>query len=152
MDPFSAEGGLTFFPLHFQDQALTDPLELLNISNTFHQGQYQNVLEFDTSSLSTQNKITARTLQLRAQIALGQAQQVLASLPKEERPYLGAVKAFTQYVLGDTSAAVQQAESLAESSSNDAAVQVLCGTILHLEGRTEEALALLSNHQGSLEA
>ena len=62
MDPYSAEG------------------ELINIHNHFHQGQYQEVVDFDVSSLSPENALAARVLQLRARVALGQAEGVLAEV------------------------------------------------------------------------
>ncbi|KAL8710901.1 MAG: hypothetical protein Q9225_007210 [Loekoesia sp. 1 TL-2023] len=134
MDPFSAEG------------------ELLTIHNAFHQGQYQAVLDFGTSSLSQSNVVPARVLKLRAQIASGDTQGALSSIKKEGGPDFAAVKAFAQYSLGDTSSATKQIDQLIESSSENATVQILGGIVLQADGRTEEALSLLSKHQGSLEA
>ncbi|KAL8761705.1 MAG: hypothetical protein Q9184_002209, partial [Pyrenodesmia sp. 2 TL-2023] len=134
MDPFSAEG------------------ELLTVHNAFHQGQYQAVLDFDTSSLSESNVIPARVLKSRAQIANGDAKGAISSIQKESAPDFAAVKAFAQYSLGDTSAATKQIEQLVESSSENATVQILGGIVLQADGRTEEALSLLSKHQGNLEA
>ncbi|CRK36338.1 hypothetical protein BN1723_004208 [Verticillium longisporum] len=72
MDPYSAEG------------------ELINIHNHFHQGQYQEVIDYDTSSLSAENALPARVLVLRSRIALGQSAEVLAELrpldPSTPRP------------------------------------------------------------------
>ncbi len=128
-------------------------LELLNIHNAFHQGQYQTVIDFDTSSLSSENKTPARVLQLRAQIAIGEAKDVLASIGKEgNAPDFAAVKLFAQYSLGSTSNAVSEIESLIEAESENTTVQLLGGTVLQAAGKTEEALSLLSKHQGSLEA
>lgn len=111
------------------------------------------MIDFDKSSLSAENSIPARVLQLRAQIAVGQARQVLASVEKEASvPDFKAVKAFAQYVIGNSNAAVPTIERLLESASENATVQVLGGTVLQAVGRTDEALALLSKHQGSLEA
>ncbi|KAL8841522.1 MAG: hypothetical protein Q9170_000905 [Blastenia crenularia] len=134
MDPFSAEG------------------ELLTVHNAFHQGQYQTVLDFNTSSLSQSNVIPARILKLRAQIAVGDAQGALSTIKKDSGPDFAAVKAFIQYSLGDTSSATKQIEQLVESSSENATVQILGGIVLQAENRTEEALSLLSKHQGNLEA
>ncbi|KAL8672366.1 MAG: hypothetical protein Q9168_003162 [Polycauliona sp. 1 TL-2023] len=134
MDPFSAEG------------------ELLTVHNAFHQGQYQTVLDFDTSSLSQSNAIPARVLKLRAQIATGDAQGAISSCQKEKGPDFTAVQAFAQYSSGDNAGAIKQIEQLLESSSENATVQILGGIVLHANGRTEEALALLSKHQGNLEA
>ncbi|GFF39060.1 coatomer subunit epsilon [Aspergillus udagawae] len=135
MDPFSTEG------------------ELINIHNAFHQGQYQNVIDFDTSALSPDNHLTARTLQLRAQLALGQTDEVLSAVDgEEENPDLAAVKALAQLAAGDAESALQLAQELAENYPENASVQVLGGTVLQAHGRSEEALAVLTKHQGNLEA
>ncbi|KAL8798326.1 MAG: hypothetical protein Q9223_007940 [Gallowayella weberi] len=134
MDPFSAEG------------------ELLTLHNTFHQGQYQAVLDFDTSSLSQSNVIPAQVLKLRAQIATGDAQGVISSVQQERGPDFAAVKAFAHYFSGDNAGATKQIEQLIETSSENVTVQILGGIILQANGRTEEALSLLSKHQGNLEA
>ncbi|RDW89866.1 putative Coatomer subunit epsilon [Aspergillus mulundensis] len=136
MDPFSAEG------------------ELINIHNAFHQGQYQAVLDFNTSSFSPENALPARIFQLRAQLALGHTDDVLADVEgdTEESPDLAAVNALAQYVGGNVEAATQLAQDLAENYPDNATVQVLGATVLQGAGRSEEALALLGKHQGSLEA
>jgi len=136
MDPFSAEG------------------ELVNIHSAFHQGQYQNVIEFDTSSLSADNQLPARILKLRAKITVGETEEVLADVEGEDEdtPDLAAVKALAQHVAGDTEDAVKIAEELATKESDNATVQTLCGIVLHAEGKTDQALALLAKHQGNLEA
>ncbi|RDA93672.1 hypothetical protein CP533_4903 [Ophiocordyceps camponoti-saundersi (nom. inval.)] len=134
MDPYSAEG------------------ELINLHNHFHQGQYQEVVDFYTSALSPDNALPARVLQLRAQIALGQADEVLAEAKSESEPELEAVAGLAELALGKTSAAVQRIEKLAAASADNATVQVLGGTVLQAAGKSEEALALLSQHQSSLEA
>ncbi|RDW71530.1 hypothetical protein BP6252_08093 [Coleophoma cylindrospora] len=134
MDPFSAEG------------------ELLNIHNHFHQGQWQEVVDYDTAGLSPENALPARVLSLRAQIALGQAEDVIAEVQGEDEPALIAVGALAQLVAGNESEAVKTAEELAEVASDNATVQVLAGTVLQAAGKSEEALALLSQHQGNLEA
>ncbi|GAM42887.1 hypothetical protein TCE0_044f17260 [Talaromyces pinophilus] len=136
MDPFSAEG------------------ELVNIHNAFHQGQYQTVIDFDTSSFSPENALPSRILQLRARIALGQTEDVLTDIEGEtdDVPDLAAVKALAQQVAGNTEEALALAQKLAETQSENATVQVLAGTVLQAQGQTEEALALLGKHQGNLEA
>ncbi len=126
--------------------------ELLTVHNAFHQGQYQAVLDFDTSSLSESNVVPARVLKLRAQIAIGDARGAISNIKKESAPDFAAVHALAQYSLGDTSAATKQIEQLLESSSENATVQILGGIVLQADGRTEEALSLLSKHQGNLEA
>ncbi len=114
---------------------------------------------FDTSELSSpENQLAARALILRARIALGDAHDVLAELADDDsdddaaRPELEAIAAFAKYVAGDAAEAVEAVEKLAQASSDNAVVQVLGGTVLHGAAKSEDALALLSKHQGSLEA
>ncbi|KAI0881663.1 coatomer epsilon subunit-domain-containing protein [Annulohypoxylon maeteangense] len=134
MDPYSAEG------------------ELLNIHNHFHQGQYQEVIDFDTSALSPENELPARVLSLRAQIALGQAEEVIADVEGESEPELAAIGALAQYITGEKDEAVKTIEELASSAGDNQTVQVIGGTVLQAAGKSEEALALLSQHSGSLDA
>ncbi|KAI9886951.1 MAG: hypothetical protein M1823_001243 [Watsoniomyces obsoletus] len=135
MDPYSPEG------------------ELFEIHNAYHQGQYAKVAEFEPTSFSSEHQLLARVLVLRARIALGQTDEVLADLADEsDQPELAAVAAFAQFVAGDTSSASDAVDQLVESSSDHATVQVLCGTILQGMGKSDEALALLSKHEGNLEA
>ncbi|KAJ5158260.1 Tetratricopeptide-like helical [Penicillium coprophilum] len=135
MDPFSAEG------------------ELLNIHSAFHSGQYQNVIDFDTAALSPENQLPAQVLRLRAQIALGQYEESLAEPSiEEDSPDLSAVRALALQSAGKTDAALQLAQELAENYPENNTVQVLAATVLQAQGHSEEALALLSKHQGNLEA
>ncbi|KAL2129969.1 hypothetical protein VTI74DRAFT_7058 [Chaetomium olivicolor] len=136
MDPYSAEG------------------ELINIHNHFHQGQYQEVVDFDTSSLSADNALPARVLQLRARVALGQAEDVLADVQGENVPELVAVGALARQALGNTDEAVSVVEKLVEkeAAAENATVQVVGGTVLAAAGKADEALALLGRHQGNLDA
>jgi coatomer subunit epsilon len=131
MDPFSAEG------------------ELLNLHNYFHQGQFQEAIDFDTAGLSPENKLPARVLSLRAQIALGHAEEVIADVQGEQDVELVAVGALAESAAGNESKAVKIAEKLASESADNGTVQVLAGTVLQAAGKSEEALALLSQHQGS---
>lgn len=62
------------------------------------------------------------------------------------------MKAFAQYSSGSTSNAVSEIAKLVEAESENVTAQLLGGTVLHGAGKTEEALSLLSKHQGSLEA
>ncbi|KAI3325979.1 coatomer epsilon subunit-domain-containing protein [Xylariaceae sp. AK1471] len=135
MDPYSAEG------------------ELINIHNHFHQGQYQSVIDFDISSLSSENEVPARVLVQRARIALGQAEDVLADVQGEtSEPEFAAVATLAQFALGQTEDAVQTVEELAESAGDNQTVQVLGGIVLQAAGKSDESLALLSKHSGSLDA
>lgn len=111
------------------------------------------MIDFDRSSLSAENLVSARVLQLRAQVAVGQAEKVISSLDDEDDvPEFSAVKAFAQYTIGNCSSALRAVEELVESASENAVVQVLGAAVLQAEEKTEEALALLTKHQGSLQA
>lgn len=111
------------------------------------------MVDFDTAALSPENQLPARVLKLRAQISLSQTSEVLSAVSSEEdTPDLAAVKALAQQTAGDADAALQLIQDLAENYPENATVQVLGGTVLQAQGRSEEALALLSKHQGSLEA
>ena len=157
MDPFSSEGGDFPSParqLHcpHANHAALSPLELLNLHNAFHQGQYATVLKQSTSSLSPENQIPARVYILRTRIANGDAAGVIRELGNAAEPDLKAVKAFAEYTTGKTAPAVAAIDALIASSSGNATVQILGATVLQLEGRNDDALALLSKHQGNLEA
>ncbi|KAJ0343383.1 hypothetical protein COL922a_000114 [Colletotrichum nupharicola] len=134
MDPYSAEG------------------ELINIHNHFHQGQYQEVIDYDTSALSPENELPARVLVLRARVALGQAEDVIADVQGEKEHELVAIGALAESALGKTESAVKTIEKLAASEGENVTVQIVGGTVLQAAGKSEEALALLSQHQGSLDA
>ena len=131
MDPYSAEG------------------ELINIHNHFHQAQYQEVVDFDTSSFSPENALPARVLVLRAKIALGQAEDVVAEVKGEDEPELEVIGAFAEYQLGKTDSALKTVEKLASSAADNTTVEIVGGTVLQAAGKSEEALALLTKHQGS---
>jgi coatomer protein complex subunit epsilon len=131
MDPFSAEG------------------ELLNLHNYFHQGQFQEAIDFDTAGLSAENQLPARVLSLRAQIALGHVEDVIADVEGEVDVELVAVRALAESAGGNESKAVKIAEKLASESADNNTVQILAGTVLQAAGKSEEALALLSQHQGN---
>lgn len=134
MDPYSTEG------------------ELINIHTHFYQSQYQEVIDFDTSSFSAENELPVRVLKLRARIALGQAEDVVADVKGEAVPDLEAVGALAEYTLGKTDSALKTIEKLASSAADNVTVQVVGGTVLQAAGKSEEALALLSQHQGSCES
>jgi predicted Zn-dependent protease len=131
MDPYSAEG------------------ELINIHNHFHQGQYADVVDFDTSALSSENELPARILQLRARIALGQAAEVVSEVRGAAEPELLAVAALAEQAQGNDEKAVTAVKALAASNGENATVQVLGGTVLAAAGNSEEALALLSGHSSN---
>ena len=69
-------------------------------------------------------------------------------------PDLAVVRTYASYLQHPTSEgdAVTEAQRLAEEHGDNLAVQILCGTILARAGQPEAAVALLSRHQGSLDA
>ncbi|KAI9720287.1 MAG: hypothetical protein M1828_005750 [Chrysothrix sp. TS-e1954] len=137
MDPFSADG------------------ELVTIHNAFHQGQYQSVVDFDTSTLSESNILSARILKLRARIQIGQSSVVMSEIQGEagSNTDLAAVLVLAQHATKPSDeAVVTRAAQLAKEHGENLSVELLCGTVLANAGRREEALALLAKHQGSLDA
>lgn len=123
----------------------------MNIHTAFHAGAYQQVLDFDTSGFSSENALPVRILQLRSQIGLGQAKEVASSLAKETTPDLIAVRLLAEYESGKE--VVDEVKKLVEKEGQDnLTVQLVAGIILDRAGETEEALNVLSKHQGSLDA
>lgn len=131
MDPYSTES------------------ELINIQNHFYQGQYDAVIDYDTSTLSPENQTAAQVLILRAKLGLGAVDEVAAEVKGATEPELAAVGALAAYELGQTEAAVGVVEKLVESSSDNPVVQVLGGIVLQRAGKSEDALSLLSKHEGN---
>lgn len=141
MDPFSAEG------------------ELVNIHLAYTQGQYSSVLtDFEPSAFSETNHLPVQILQYRAQCALGQYDEVLANISSSSpsssnsTPDFDATKIYASYLQSPSDSLADDAAALAESEGDNLTVQLLCGTVLARAGRSEEALRLLSRHQGSLDA
>lgn len=140
MDPFSAEG------------------ELVNIHTAFIQGQYQLVLsDFEPSSFSESNRLPVQILQYRAQCELGQHSEVLSAISSadaQSSPDLAAVRTYANFLSkgaqGEKAAA--EAEKLSEQHGDNLTVQLLCGTVLARSDKQEQALQLLAQHQGSLDA
>lgn len=74
-----------------------------------------------------------------------------AELASEKTPDLIAVKLLADSEQGKD--VTSQAKKLAEQHGQEnLSVQLLVGIVLEKAGETEEALALLSKHQGSLDA
>lgn len=135
MDPFGAEG------------------ELVNIHTAFVQGQYELVLsDFEASSFSDTNRQPVQILQYRAQCALGQYDDVIKSVGNSSVPDLQAVKALATFLKNGSDGAVADAEKLSETQGDNLTVQLLCGIVLARAGKADQALALLSRHEGSLDA
>lgn len=140
MDPFSAEG------------------ELVNIHTAFIQGQYQLVLsDFEPSSFSESNRLPVQILQYRAQCALGQHSEVLSAISSadaQSSPDLAAVRTYATFLSkgAQDEKAAAEAEKLSEQHGDNLTVQLLCGTVLARSDKQEQALQLLAQHQGSLDA
>lgn len=134
MDPYSAEG------------------ELINIHNHFHQGQFQEVADYDISALSPDNVPAARILQLRARVALGDAVGVFKDVKGQEDPALVAIGALAEQSAGRTESAVATIEKLVASAADNATVQIVGGTVLAAAGKPDDAIALLSQHDSNLDA
>jgi coatomer protein complex subunit epsilon len=95
--------------------------------------------------------VPARILKLRSQIALGQAKDVASALAKETTPDLVAIRLLAEYESGKD--VVSDVKKLVEKEGqSNLAVQIVGGIVLEREGLTEEALAVLSKHEGSLDA
>lgn len=153
-NPFTLKVVRLQFAAPVLNGTLTKP-ELMTLHNDFHHGHYNKVLTHNLTTTSSAAVLPARVLQLRAQIALGQQSEVLADISGEEStPDLAAVKALALYTsdAGSQDEGLQLAEELAETEAENASVQVLAGTVLAAAGKVEEALGLLSKHQGTLEA
>ena len=131
MDPFSTES------------------ELFAIQSHFHQGQYASVIEYDVSSLSSENHPAANVLVLRAKIATGQAEEVLGEVKGADEPELKAVAALAACDTGKEEEAAAKIEELAAEHSVNGTIQVLGGIVLFRAGKVEEALALLGKHEGN---
>jgi len=151
MDPYSPEGGTSPLKIPKLLPHTNIPTELINIHTAFHSGAYQQVLDFDASSFSSTNALPARILKLRSQIALGQAKDVASSLAKESTPDLVAIRLLAEYESGKD--VVADVKKLVEKEGqSNLTVQIVGGVVLEREGQTEEALAVLSKHEGSLDA
>lgn len=135
MDPYSPDG------------------ELALIHNAFHQSQYEKVLDWDTSSFSAESELPAKMLLLRSLLALGRYDEVLKQA-KGSSPDVKAAALAAEFLKkpSESSPAVEKAKKLAESNGDNMNVEILVGIILARIGETEEAIALLSKHQGSLDA
>jgi coatomer protein complex subunit epsilon len=79
----------------------------------------------------------------------GHAEDVIAGVEGEVDVELVAVRALAESAGGNESKAVKIAEKLASESADNNTVQILAGTVLQAAGKSEEALALLSQHQGN---
>jgi hypothetical protein len=126
--------------------------ELDQIRSYFYQGNYTAVLNEPIGSLSRSD--LAQIYQYRSRIELGQASQVVEEMGQAGSTGGGfdAIKVFAEYRSGDKQRAVEDMVELIQADPEDDVVQVIGATVLSLEGRTDEALELLSKHENSLEA
>lgn len=120
--------------------------------NAFHQGQYSEVTSFDAKKLSASNALPYEILSYRAQLAEGEVAKVLKGVEGKTQPEFLAVKSLALYMSDKHAESLKLAEKLASENKDNRTVQVLVATVLQAEGKSEEALALLGAHQGSLEA
>jgi coatomer protein complex subunit epsilon len=123
----------------------------------FIQGQHAQVLDFDTSIFSAANQAAARILKYRSQLALHDYASVESSIGVSQAtndPSLAAIKAYALYAASNYTSelAVKSALHYASTASDNLTVQLLCSAILFRADHAEEALQLLGNHQGSLDA
>lgn len=117
-----------------------------------HQSQYQAVLDFDTLAFSPENKLPARILQIRAQLALGQYDDIASSISASDAsstPDLHAAKLTAQYLSSGDESALASAQELASAHADNSNVQILISTLLAHAGDYDAALALLSSGSGS---
>lgn len=137
-DPFSADG------------------ELVNIHTAFIQSQYNSVMaDYTPSDFSASNSLPVQILQYRAQCALGQYDEVIGAISDSDAqrtPDLAAVRTWASYLQKGDDGAVAEAERLAASHGDNLTVQLLCSAILARSGHEDQALQLLAQHQGSLDA
>jgi len=133
--------------------------ELMTIHNSFHQSQYNHVLQHDTSSLSNTNTLPARILKLRAQCANNSYNNVISSISSSEvssSPDLAAIRLLASYCQASSTSSptdkiLSEASTLATSHSDNVNVQICIGTLLAKAGEYESALTLMKQHQGSLD-
>lgn len=128
--------------------------ELYLIQLAYYSGDYERVIEIGSADFSAVNVPSAQVLVARAKIALGQAEDVVTEYANvtDEQADLGAVRALALYTLGNKEASVESIDSIIAESKDNHNVQYLGGIILVLENRLDEAIELLSLHEGSLEA
>lgn len=126
--------------------------ELYQIRSSFYQGNFQAVVAEPINNLTRSDE--ARLYQYRSRIELGQSAQVAAEMGEAGTTGAGfdAVKVYAEYRSGQKEKAVEDINELIQADADDDTVQVIGGTILYLEGRIDEALELLSNHENNLEA
>lgn len=96
----------------------------------------------------------AQLYKYRARIELGEAAAVAVEMEEAGTTGAGfeAVRAYADYRAGKKEKAIKDIEELIQADADDNTVQVIAATVLVNEGRTDEALELLSCHENNLEA
>ncbi|OXV07813.1 hypothetical protein Egran_04423 [Elaphomyces granulatus] len=125
------------------DRFLTDG-ELVTLQTAFHKQQYEDVIDFDASGLSPENKLATRVFQLRSKIVLEQSEEVLAEIEGEDTPDLVAVQVLCGKVLY---AEGQSEEALALLMKHQGNLEALA---LIIQIHTQEVVAAKQWAQDSL--
>lgn len=119
--------------------------KLLNLYNIFYQGQFEKAIEYDTNELTEDSKLVARVLQLRAQIALGNLDEVIDEVHQKIEPEFIALRALAKILKRNEAEALSTVESLGAVKG---IALILVATTLQIAGKSEEALSMLADHQG----
>ena len=79
---------------------------------------------------------------------------MIAEVKGDSTPDLEAVRILAECLKDPENGeqAVKEAEQLAEKAGDNLSVQICCGTVFAAQENYDQALALLSKHQGALDA
>ncbi len=125
--------------------------DLFTIREQFFTSQYDKVAETSASDFSETSREKAQEYIYRAEIALGKAKEVVKATESSEAVSLKAVGAYAQYTLNNKGG-LETLKQLIEDHANNETVEVLGAIVLYKEGSLEDAINLISNHEGGLEA
>jgi coatomer protein complex subunit epsilon len=132
--------------------AYSDSGELFVIQQAYYTGEYQQVISTDVSRYSDEGKVKAQVLIYRAKIQVGKANEVIQELEKKKGVVdFEIVKAYAEYQKNSKNKALSTVEEIISKHKDNGTVQFIGGLVLISEGKYDEALQLLSNHEGSLE-
>ncbi|KAF5098138.1 hypothetical protein D0Z03_001266 [Geotrichum reessii] len=132
----------------------SDSSEIYAIQKAFYAGDYNQVLSFEIESFSEgEARIAAQVLKYRAQIALGEIEAVTAELSgAQDEVEFKAIKHYIEYLSGSGGEGLAGILKLVQDGyQENHVVEYFGGITLIAEGKLDEALELLSFHQGSLE-
>jgi coatomer protein complex subunit epsilon len=118
----------------------------------YYTGNYRALLQEPVDNLTRTDD--AQLYKYRARIELGEAAAVAVEMEAAGTTGAGfeAVRAYAEYRAGKKEKAIKDIEELIQADADDNTVQVIAATVLVNEGRTDEALELLSCHENNLEA